>query len=503
MGIDHTCARLASGAVSCWGHNGYGQSGGATATDRQAPLIVLGGARGVSAGGFHSCALLAQGAVECWGANFQGQLGVAPESIDASPHPVTAVAGEAAALAAGGTSTCVRMQKGDVRCWGYDGEGGLGDGTLGGYSAVPRKLLASGLTDIEAGSSHACGARAGGEVLCWGSNWFGVLGTDDRFASWQPRPARLAGHPGAAVSVHVGTRHSCARHGDGAMQCWGSNTHGVLGNPMGGAADRKPVWVTLPGLSRASAGGDHMCALSSGVAWCWGDGGHGQLGTGTLVEGGTPTPQPVASPLPLTDIASGYRHSCGLANGGTVYCWGDNRLGQLGIGGPLEGDVRPAPIAVPGLPPIARIAAGGFQSCALAIDATLFCWGFIGGLTLAPQPVAMNVFTPPIAEIAIGGTHYCVLSTDGSVECAGQNEFGQTGNPASPLPAPTKAFRVALPAAAVQLAAGHDFTCARLHDGEGYCWGANPNGELGSGEASRRHAQRIVAGLSMFVDGFD
>lgn len=147
---------------------------------------------GLSAGGNHSCALDAVG-VLCWGSNSSGQLGAAVPG-DAVYPTRAALAVPVIVLSAGAEHTCALTPTGDVWCWGSNSNGQLGRGTVGGSSAAPA-LVSGGLTfvSIRAGGAHTCGVTADGSIYCWGANGFGQLGDGtliDRGA-----PARVAESP--------------------------------------------------------------------------------------------------------------------------------------------------------------------------------------------------------------------------------------------------------------------------------------------------------------------
>lgn len=128
----------------------------------------------VTAGGSHTCATDANG-VLCWGSNASGQLGSPAQSPAVYPTRVALAA--VTALAAGGAHTCALTTTGAVYCWGSNSNGQLGRGTLGGTSAAPT-LVSGGLTfvSISAGGSHTCGVTADGSLFCWGANGLGQLG---------------------------------------------------------------------------------------------------------------------------------------------------------------------------------------------------------------------------------------------------------------------------------------------------------------------------------------
>ncbi len=280
----HACALQASGGVSCWGDNFNGQLGnGTTSRAVVSPVAVngLSDAVALAAGIAHTCALQASGAVLCWGNNTFGQLGNASSNNSLSPEVVNGL-GDVVALAAGAYHTCALLASGAVRCWGYNGEGELGNGTTS--TAVVSPVAVNDLGDavaLSAGYRHNCALKASGAVLCWGFNGEGQLGNGTTSTA-VVSPVAVNGLSDA-VTLVAGGYHTCALQASGAARCWGYNSYGQLGN---GTTNSSLCPVAVADLSDAvalAAGGGHTCALqASGAMSCWGNNAFGQLGDATV-----------------------------------------------------------------------------------------------------------------------------------------------------------------------------------------------------------------------------
>jgi alpha-tubulin suppressor-like RCC1 family protein len=320
-GISHTCALGLDRKIQCWGRNGEGQLGNGTTVDSFTPVSVAGisTAVGLAVGDQHSCARLANGKVRCWGLNSNGQLGDDSTVNSSSSVAVTGIDGInniATAIATGGSHSCAVLSDGTVRCWGWNGKGQLGDGTL---TQSPIPVAVNGIDGINniaiavaAGGSHSCARLSTGKVLCWGSNANGQLGSGNSTPQFTS-PVSVTGIA-TAISITAGTGHSCALLTDGAVKCWGLNADGQLGN---GTTTDSLAPITVNGIDgvnsvavEIAAGGSHSCALlSDGTIKCWGLNAYGELGTGDKASSTTPV---TVSGIHnnASAIAAGEHHSC-------------------------------------------------------------------------------------------------------------------------------------------------------------------------------------------------
>lgn len=491
-GYAHTCAVTSSGGVKCWGWNAAGQLGDGNTTYSPLPVDVIGlnsPVVGIAVGADHSCALTSSGAVACWGANDRGQLGNGTLMASGAPVAVNALGDVVTALAAGDQHNCALLNSGVVTCWGNNVDGQLGNGSTASDSSLPVAVqgLASDMRAISTGERHTCALNNSGGVACWGSNGSGQLG--DGSVIGKTAPVVVNGLASGAIAIATGAFHTCALTNVGGVKCWGRNSEGQLGD---GATTDRLTPVDVGGLSMGviaiSAGAYHSCALTfrSGV-YCWGANAVGQLGVGDTAEHKTPT---LVSSLQgdVRAISTGAEHSCALTSIGGVYCWGANNRSQLGNGN-TTGSHRP--VAVSGLASgVIAISAGLWHSCALLASGTVNCWGnnwagALGdGTTVDSRvPIAVTGLSQAVTAISAGGSHTCVLIAGGESRCWGGNWAGQLGN-GWRLDSRTPVAVGAVPNAS-SMSAGYLHTCAVTNAGGAYCWGDRGYGQLGDGEALR------------------
>lgn len=237
-GAGHSCALHADGQVTCWGDGPDGQLGREDAhADGEYAVAIpdLTGVTELAAGLDHTCALR-DGDVLCWGANDVGQLG--SSGGDTFAPSVVEDLGEVVSIGAGGTGTCAVLSDGAVSCWGFIGPGrselDFGSGPPSPCQDSPtwtcdgptRIEGLSAVSRVVVGKEHACALTEGGELRCWGSNRAGQLGdgtTEDR-----PAPIVVPGLDDIAF-VAAGRLHTCAVTRDGQVQCWGDDEHHQLG----------------------------------------------------------------------------------------------------------------------------------------------------------------------------------------------------------------------------------------------------------------------------------
>jgi RHS repeat-associated protein len=325
VGENHACALTDAGGVKCWGFNGHGELGDGTTTDRSTPVDVvgLGGtATAISAGGGRTCALLTSGEIKCWGSNDSGALGDGTTTDSATPVTVATEGLGATKIAVGGTHACAIFVNGETKCWGSNVYGQLGDG-IGSNSSTPVTVIELGgaATSIQAGYVNAC-AKAAGTWKCWGFNIrsYQPLGASQFEVLYSPEVRPQWGFNPTAVSL--GQFHSCGLTSANGVKCWGYAAYGQLGDGVNAAVQPIPVDVLglTSAMSAVSTGSYSSCAVTSaGGTKCWGSG-----------YGPTPTDISGADAGMLA-VGAGAGFACGVSYRGGVRCWGSaNQFGQLG-----------------------------------------------------------------------------------------------------------------------------------------------------------------------------
>jgi len=299
-----------------------------------------------SAGWMHVCAVRSNMRLYCLGDNSYGQIGDEPQIVSSWTRISTGYLNgkQLLSVGLGARHTCAITLGNQLACWGSNGSGQLGDGSLtnriapklidGGYLAGKRTVAVSG------GSEHTCAVLFNGKLACWGWNYAGQLG--DGTLRNRPLPKLIDGGflAGKEVfAVSAGHVHTCALTLSGQVACWGSNSFGQLGD--GTLTDRsEPKLINggfLAGKSviAIGTGRDHTCALTTSMQIaCWGGNDSGQLGDGTLtnqsvpklINGGFLAGKNVAV------LEVGWSHICAITSSAQVACWGNNDLGQLGDG---------------------------------------------------------------------------------------------------------------------------------------------------------------------------
>lgn len=364
-----TLAGTAGGFTStwCWGWNYYNQLGVNTGVESNPQPVRVSGMPGgevrqIGLGYGHSCVLLSSGRAWCWGWNGNGQLGSGNNTNSVSPVEVVDVGKTFVDMSVYSSHACAIASDHSLWCWGNNGYGALGDGsTFSRKVPVAVSTMGSGVTRVSSGYDHTCAVKDGG-AWCWGYNANGELGNNSQTNT--NVPVQVQGLESGVEDVAAGFRSSCALKTDGSIWCWGFN-----GGWLGIATKNQVILVAEPlatpvsGVEKLYRGDGWFCGRKAdGTMWCWGVNNNGQLGIGSTQAKDDPVlAQGGATAL---DWQTGRYHTCGLRADHTVWCAGYNTRGALGDGSLTN---RTSPVQVQNLPEgtVLKIGTGSNHTCAV------------------------------------------------------------------------------------------------------------------------------------------
>ncbi len=354
-------------------------------------------------------------------------------------------------------------------------EGGTEAGLIGFGAAVA----------VTMGQAEGCALTSGGGAVCWGPNGYGQLG--DNSTALSLVPVQVTGLTSGVTSIGVGESSACAVTAGGAVQCWGWNMYGELGNGSTAMQSLVPVQVTglTSGVKAVAMGFYTACAITAGGgAVCWGVNGDGQLGNGSTFQSGVPV-QVTGLTSGVTSIAIGEFAACAVTAGGGVMCWGYNEDGVLGS----DAGQSLVPQQVTGLTSgVAAVSVGNEFACALTNAGGVVCWGnnstgqLGNGTTISSDvPVQVTGLTSGVTSLSAGHDSACAVTAGGGVSCWGYNLYGQLGNGTnanSSVPVQVTGLTSGVSAVSV-----FDGACAVVGCGL-KCWGYDTDGELGNGSTN-------------------
>jgi alpha-tubulin suppressor-like RCC1 family protein len=499
---DHTIALTGTGRVWAWGNNRYGQLGDGTTNPSSVPqeIASLEGIVAIAAGYQFSLALDAAGTVWAWGSNTTGQLGTGDTGDLFVPARVLHLS-DVAAVAAGFDFRLALRQDGTVWTWGVNGSGQLGDGTRTHRSLPVQVAQIDDARAIVAGSSHALAIREDGVAWAWGDNSWGQLGNgSDGSGNRYPWPGPAYLDRATELDQVVALGAGRALREDGSLWSWGANTAGQLGVGHRVNSSFAVRTLNLRDPIAFAAGSVHALALlADGTVWAWGSESNGRLGNGVSTNTQRLVPLPVHDLSDVVAIAVGSGHNLALERDGTVWAWGFNANGELGVGDTAHRSLPEQVVGPDGeghLSGVVAIGAGGARSFAITEDGTQWEWG--ARATETESGIEARSTVPVVASrlpddvdlladliaFAHGDDHSLALLRDGSAWAWGANVRGQLGD--GTTTGRRQAVQVRLSddeflEDAVATAAGQYHSLAIREDGSVWSWGFNRDGQLGNG----------------------
>ena len=538
IGQRHMIALKADRTVVAWGNNGQGQLGNDSMVNSSYPVQVmdywgvdyLSGITQISAGHNHSLALSADGTVYTWGSNMSGQIGIdrmlpfatLPELV-VGPED-SGVLDNVTEISAGAKHSVAKLSNGKVYAW---GECSFVDDTIetlhipkevnggnnygNGYN-TDKKYIAS---KIHSGSNHLIAQMADGTV--WGIGANEAYQLADTFPTETTTTWYKIYTPDAfIVDVSASSMNSIALASNGTLYASGLNSVGQLGIGV----DGKSISPSLVINSTVTGVLDNIIAIHSGwyntlaikadgTVWAWGVNREGELGIGTTYDHSN-KPVQVLGPngtgflQDVISVTTGDNYCVAVKSNGTVWAWGVNTHGQLGIG--TTSNYSTTPVQVRGengngyLQDVISVTTDGTCCRALKSDGTLWEWGGQYGVSGQYPHETTSAYLTYGDVVKISGN--MMLTSDGYVWTKGSNTYGQLGTgEGTNVIADNYDIVVGVNGTGyltdiVDISGGVSTNAALAADGSVYTWGSNLYGSCGDNSTTDRNTPVRVSGLN-------
>jgi alpha-tubulin suppressor-like RCC1 family protein len=228
--------------------------------------------------------------------------------------------------------------------WGVSSSGNLGNNDIF-DKLTPVTTFAGGTNwkQVSAGGNHTAALKTDGTLWTWGYGGSGRLGTNDETNRSTPVTTFAGGTNWKQVSS--GQQHTAAIKTDGTLWTWGRNNYGQLGDNT--ITNRSTPVTTFAGgtnWKQVSSGGYHTAAIKTdGTLWIWGRQNANQLGDNTTVSKSTPVTT-FAGGTDWKQVECGLFYTAAIKTDGTLWTWGYNYFGNLGINVAGAAGIRCTPV---------------------------------------------------------------------------------------------------------------------------------------------------------------
>ncbi|AZA49373.1 T9SS C-terminal target domain-containing protein [Chryseobacterium carnipullorum] len=531
-GIIHTLAIKTDGTLWGWGYNFYGQLGDGTNGNKIVPTQIgtASNWKSVDAGAHYSAAIKTDGTLWAWGDNTYGQVGDGTTTVKWNPTKI-GMDTNWLSVDAANAFTIANKTDGTLWSWGNNSSGQLANGTSGGASIISPTQAGSSSDNIQifAGSYHILVKNTDGFLKASGQGGFGQLG--DGTGTQKNTLTAIACPSNCAAPMQFSTINvtsstatikwtaSTPTPNGGYMILY--STHPIVGGintstfstavnlskllpdttyywwvasrcatsqgnwTSGGSFTTLPTtetgcWQSVSSASLHSAG-----IKADGTLWAWGNNNYGQLGV--AISGPQNTPKQIGTAKNWTSVTTGDDYTLALKSNGTLWAWGKNNYGQLGDGTTTN---RTSPTQIGTASDWVRIAAGEDYTLALRSNGTLWAWGHndkgqLGDGTIIDKNIPIQIGTANNWKIiAPGRRHALAIKTDGTLWAWGYNWRGQIGDGTTTTR--TSPLQVGIATNWKNIAAGYAHSLAIKTDGTLWGWGYNSLGQLGDGTRTDR-----------------
>ena len=329
-------------ALWTWGLNANGQLGIASTVDRSSPVQTVSAGtnwKQVSSGACHSAVIKTDGTLWLWGPGGGGRLGNNSVVDQSSPVQTVSAGTNWKQVSLGGAHSAAIKTDGTLWLWGIGASGRLGNNSAVNASS-PVQTVSGGTNwkQVSAGGFHSGAVKTDGTLWMWGQANQGRLGNNTATPNLSS-PVQTVSGGNNWRQVSLGTWHSTAIKTDGTIWLWGEGSCGKLGDNT--IDDKSSPVQTISGgnnWKQLSAGNDHTAAIKTdGTLWLWGLGDAGRLGTNAVINQSSPV-QTISGGNNWKQVCMGVASSVSAAikTDGTLWLWGSNANGQLGIASTVD-----------------------------------------------------------------------------------------------------------------------------------------------------------------------
>ena len=508
-GYFHTVMVLSNNTMWTCGYNNNGQlgQGNSGSTPSRSPVQVGTNTSPastaiwniVAAGNYHSVGVQSGGTLWGWGNNSYGQLGTLNQTNYSSPVQAAAYTNTWIQTANGNYSTIAIRNDNTLWTWGNNSYGQLGLGDLTDRLTPVQIGILSNWAQVGCGANYVTAIQSDGTLWAWGSNSWGQLGLSDTANRSTPTQVGVA-NTWKTVQIGTGNSTTLAIQNNGTLWGWGLNSYGQLGT-----SDQtnysSPVQIgALSVWTKVAVSFSHTVALqSNGTLWSWGQNGYGQLALNTTTN--------YSSPIQVggvwSQIAVGYQYTHAINSNGTLWGCGYNLFGNVGNNSTSVSLGVSTLVQVGALNSWTQITDSSQFSMALQNNGTLWTWGLNGqgalGLNTSTNyssPVQVGTDT---SWLRTSASFYSTTATkgDGAIWSWGNSSYGQLGNNSKiNFSSPIQTTSPTVVNIAAKLSAGVYYSASVAPNGTLWTWGCNSWGVLGQGDLTHRSSPTQVGSLS-------
>ena len=341
-----------------------------------------------------------------WGVGGQGILGTNDEINRSTPVTTSAGGANWKQVSCGYRHTAAIKTDGTLWGWGRSNSAELGTNNLDSNNLNPVTTFAGGTNwkQVAGGYRHTAAIKTDGTLWAWGWGDYGALGTNNTSLNQTPVTTFAGGTNWKQVSC--GRLHTAAIKTDGTLWTWGRNSYGQLGDNTT-TQRNSPVTTFVGGTNwkQVSSGNAHTAAIKTdGTLWTWGHGGGGKLGTNDTIDRSIPVTT-FAGGTNWKQVAGGNAFTAAVKTDGTLWLWGDGDYGKLGNNTTTQ---RNSPVTTfAGGTNWKQVTCGSNYTAAVKTDGTLWVWGNNGSGQLGINNTTTRC--TPVTTFA-GGTNWKQVS---------------------------------------------------------------------------------------------